>query len=160
MSTQSAIREAIDQARFIVQGYLGDLSDADLLRRPCPGANHINWQLGHLIHSEHWMMEKVRPGSMPPLPLGFAERYSRDTAASDRPSDFLSKTELLAAFEAQRVGTLKLLDSTAEEDFPRATGIDYAPTVQSLFLMQSIHWLMHAGQWAVVRRQLGRSPLF
>jgi len=22
------------------------------------------------------------------------------------------------------------------------------------------HWLMHAGQWAVVRRKLGKPPLF
>ena len=31
---------------------LSDLSDADLLVRPSPAANHLAWQLGHLISSE------------------------------------------------------------------------------------------------------------
>jgi hypothetical protein len=106
------------------------------------------------------MLEKVRGGAMPALPEGFAARYSKETAASDRESDFHTKAELLAAHEAQRAGTLKLLEQTTEADFARETGIDYAPTVQSLFVMQSVHWVMHAGQWAVVRRQLGRPPLF
>lgn len=160
MSTIAALRESIQLGEFIVQGYLGDLSDADLLHRPCPGANHINWQLGHLIVSEHRMMEQARPGSMPALPQGFIERYAKDTAGSDSLGDFDSKAELLQLHVVQREGTLKLLEQMTDADFARETGIDYAPTVQSLFVMQSVHWVMHAGQWAVIRRQLGRPPLF
>lgn len=160
MSTIAAIREAIEHGRVICSAYLADLTDSDLMHRPCPGANHINWQLGHLIASEHWMLDKVRAGAMPALPDGFADRYARERAASDRPGDFDSKADLLTAYETQRTGTLQLLERMTEADFARPTGVDYAPTVQSLFLMQSVHWLMHAGQWAVVRRQLGRPPLF
>jgi hypothetical protein len=32
--------------------------------------------------------------------------------------------------------------------------------VGALFSVEGSHWLMHAGQWAVIRRQLGRKPLF
>jgi hypothetical protein len=32
--------------------------------------------------------------------------------------------------------------------------------VAGIFLMQGTHWTMHAGQWAVIRRKLGRAPLF
>jgi hypothetical protein len=32
--------------------------------------------------------------------------------------------------------------------------------VGDVFSMQGGHLLMHAGQWAVVRRKLGRKPLF
>ena len=160
MSTIAAIREAIDQGAFLCNGYLADLSDTELLHRPAAGANHIKWQLGHLIASEHGMIEKVRAGSMPDLPEGFAAHYKPGTAGSDNPADFHTKAELLAAMQAQRTATLTLLAAMTENDFSRPSGLDYAPTVQSLFLMQSIHWLMHAGQWAVVRRQLGRPPLF
>src|SRR5271170_7679494 len=31
---------------------LADFSDADMLVRPCPGANHAAWQLGHLTAAE------------------------------------------------------------------------------------------------------------
>ena len=37
---------------------------------------------------------------------------------------------------------------------------DYAPTVGDAFLILGSHWLMHAGQWAVLRRKLGKPPLF
>ena len=40
-----------------------DLSDADLLVRPAPSANHIAWQLGHLIASERNLVEAAAPGS-------------------------------------------------------------------------------------------------
>jgi uncharacterized protein (DUF1330 family) len=32
----------------------------------------------------------------------------------------------------------------------------YAPTVAAAFSMLGSHWLMHAGQWVIVRRELGR----
>ena len=36
----------------------------------------------------------------------------------------------------------------------------YIPDWGTAFVMQDSHWVMHAGQWAVIRRQLGRPPLF
>jgi hypothetical protein len=36
----------------------------------------------------------------------------------------------------------------------------YAPTVAAVYDMQGSHYLMHAGQWVVVRRQLGKPPLY
>jgi hypothetical protein len=160
MDARTAIREAIDSTWFVVEGYLADLTDDEMLHRPCPGGNHIKWQLGHLIASEHMMLEKVFPGSMPPLPDGFEVRYAKNAASSDAPGDFDSKDDLLKAAEGQRKATLELLSKVAAEDLDRPSGIDYAPTVAAVFLMQSTHWMMHAGQWAVVRRMLGRKALY
>ncbi len=160
MNAKDALKLSIGMGRMVCMSYLDDLTDDELLRRPCEGCNHINWQVGHLVASEHALIEKAVPGSMPPLPEGFEERYSRETASVDDPGAFCNKAELLAAFEAQRAGTLQALEQVAESDLDRETGIEYAPTVAALFEMQGSHWLMHAGQWAVVRRQLGRPPLF
>ena len=52
----------------MVKATLADFSDADLLARPCPGANHAAWQLGHLIGAESRMMNAVQEGVVPPLP--------------------------------------------------------------------------------------------
>jgi hypothetical protein len=106
------------------------------------------------------MTEKVAPGSMPPLPVGFTEKYTKDSAASDDGSKFLKKAELLKAFEEQRAGSLKALDKLSDADLDKSTGVEYAPTVAAMFSMHGTHWVMHAGQWAVVRRQLGRKPIF
>lgn len=160
MNAIDAIKLNLEMAQFVGMGYLSDLSDADLMRRPCAGCNHLNWQVGHLILAEHTLMNTVLPGSMPDLPAGFAEKYAKETATVDDPQKFCTKAELLAAFEPQRAATMKSLAATAAEDFDKATGIDYAPTLGAMFSLQGSHWMMHCGQWAVVRRQLGHAPMF
>ena len=56
MNAREAIKLNLNSSNMICQGYLADLTDADLLVRPVPGANHIAWQLGHLLISEHDMV--------------------------------------------------------------------------------------------------------
>ncbi len=163
MNAKEAIRQAIEGSEFIASGYLADLTDAELLVRPVPGANHIAWQLGHLAIAEHMLIDTAFPGSMPPLPAGFKERYTNETATSDDPKSFDSKDELLKVRAEQRAGTLKALESAsdAQLDGPGPEKFrKFCPSVATLFLLQGNHTTMHAGQWAVVRRKLGRPPLF
>lgn len=160
MNTPEALRLSLDLAEFVAMLYLEDLTDDEMLHRPAAGANHIKWQLGHLITSEHQLIEKVVPGAMPPLPEGFAERYSRANATSDDPTQFDTKAELLRVYREQRDATLTALGSLSDADFDVPSGIEYAPTVGAIFSMQGGHYSMHAGQWVVIRRQLGRPPLF
>ncbi|MBX7073749.1 MAG: DinB family protein [Pirellulales bacterium] len=160
MNARDALKLSIDMGQTVAMGYVDDLTDADLLRRPTPGCNHINWQLGHCISSEQQMIEAVAPGAMPPLPAGFAEKYTKETATIDDPAKFSNKAELLATAKAVRAATLAALAKTQDADFDKPTGMAYAPSVGAVFELQGSHWLMHAGQWAVVRRQLGKPPLF
>ncbi len=159
MDALTVLREQLGAAEMICRMYLDDLTDEEMLRRPCPGGNHIKWQVGHLILSEHRMVARAQAGTMPDLPAGFAERYCKEASANDSPDEFDSKGLLLEEMSRQRGGTLSLLDRLSESDLDRPSGLEYAPTVGSLIGMQAVHWLMHAGQWAVVRRQLGRAPL-
>jgi hypothetical protein len=109
------------------------------------------------------MIEAVAPGSMPSLPAGFAERYTKETANSNDSAAFDTKERLLRVFEEQRAATLAALEkqSDASLDRPAPESMQsYAPTVGAAFSLQGGHWIMHAGQWAVIRRQLGRPPLF
>lgn len=163
MNVHEALRGAIAGADSITTAYLNDLNDADLMVRPVLGVNHIAWQLGHLIAAENDMVGQTCPGAMPALPAGFAEKYTNDTAASDDPKAFLRKDDYLRLYRQQREATLKALDSLTEADFDRPAPErfrHFVPTIGGIFNMQATHWLMHAGQWAVVRRKLGRKPLF
>lgn len=163
MNTKEALKGGIDGASFVCHAYLEDLKDADLLVRPAPDCNHIAWQLGHLIGAEHQMLEGIKPGSMPKLPEGFAEKHAKEKAKSNNPGDFLTKSEYQKLAGEQRAGTLALLESLSEADLdkpgPEAMR-SYCPTVGSIFTMQGTHWMMHAGQWAIIRRKLGKPPLF
>ncbi|MDA0283087.1 MAG: DinB family protein [Planctomycetota bacterium] len=163
MNARDAIKLSIDGGKMITAGYLGDLSDQDMLQRPHPECNHIKWQVGHLISAEHQMISGVCPGSMPELPDGFADRYTKETSASDDATAFDSKEDLLRLFEEQRAGTLQALAGLSDDDLDARAPEEmqaYAPTVGDVFSLQGGHWVMHAGQWAVIRRQLGRPPLF
>lgn len=163
MNSSQAIKLNIDMAQMCCNMYLDDLTDEDLLQRPTKGCNHINWQIGHLVSSDHNMVSAVVPGKMPPLPEGFADKYTKETAKSDNASDFCTKAELLAAASEQLTAVVSALAALSDADLDAATPEPinaYAPTVGALFSMLGSHWMMHSGQWVVVRRQLGRPPLF
>lgn len=163
MDTKTAIKTALDTANMICMAYLDDLSDEDLMHRPTEGCNHIKWQLGHLISSENQMISSCVPDSMPSLPDGFTEKYTKETASSDDATAFDSKESLLELYQQQRAGTLAALEAINVDDLNKESPEpmrSYAPTYGAAFIMQDAHWMMHAGQWAVIRRQLGRDPLF
>jgi hypothetical protein len=163
MSIATQIKHELNLPTFTVQSYLQDLSDKDLMRRPTENANHIAWQLGHLIAAEHNLNNMVCPESMPELPAGFAEQHNKETASSDDASDFCTKEEYTKAMEEQRAGTLALLDRLSDEELekPAPEAIrKFGATVGAVIAGQSAHWMMHAGQWVIVRRQLGKEAIF
>ena len=163
MNTKEAIRTTMNAADFMVESYLSDLTPEEMMVRPAPGANHAAWQLGHLISAERRLVEVAVPGSMPPLPEGFAERHTKDTAGSDNRADFLSKDEYLNLAKTVRAATLKVLDSQTEADFDKPVSGRVPPWIKragDCFVTVGTHWVLHAGQWVVLRRYLGRDRKF
>lgn len=161
MTAKDVLLESYGLNEMLLNAYLGDLSDADLLIRPIEGQNHIAWQIGHLIASENMMLEGLKPGSSPALPAGFAEAHNakNGSAQSDDPTKFKTKDEYLALFKAQRAATIEALKAFPDADLdapgPEATR-SYAPTNGSLFNMIGSHVTMHVGQFVSVRRKLGK----
>ncbi len=159
MDAKDVLRADFDRARMVTRMLLEDMEDADLLVRPTENSNHIAWQLGHLIGSEHRMGESIQAGSMPALPEGFAERYTRETASSDNAGDFLGKADYVRLMDEQRQGILQLLDELTDEDLEREGPESMrriAPTVADLLGLAASHEMMHTGQISSVRRKLGK----
>jgi len=142
----------------VVDAYLGDLGDADLLVRPLPNMNHIAWQLGHLISSEQQLVSMLGH-KMPELPAGFAEAHSKETATSDDPAKFAKKQtylDLMAKMHAASTAALeRCSDADLDQPVPEPLR-EYAPTVCSVFALVATHAMMHCGQWFAVRRKLGK----
>lgn len=164
MDSRQAILAGLSQADMIVNGYLADLSPQEMHTRACNGNNHIAWQLGHLIGSEHYLVDKVAPpGAMRPLPAGFPERHKKSTASSDETGGFETKEKYLELAKQVRADTISVIDkmSPADLDKPITSGVPpFCRTAGDVLVFLGIHWVMHAGQWAVTRRKLGRAPLF
>ncbi len=158
MTPKDVIKNTIDMSHDVLNAYLSDLNDADLMVRAVPGANHIAWQLGHMIASEHQMLTDAAY-TMPDLPEGFAESYSKEASKSDDPGKFHTKEQYLGWMEGQRTTTLAVLAAMPEADFDKATPEpmqEYAATVGALFNIVGIHEMMHAAQFVAVRRKLGK----
>ena len=163
MDAKGAIRTALDSTQKILEMFVGDLSDADLLVRPVPGANTIAWQLGHLIASEARLAGNV-PGARPAeLPAGFAEKHTPQTATAEPPAGFPTKAEYLSQMRKVREATLAALAQVSDADLDKPISgpvAAIAPTVGALFVLIGNHTMMHAGQFSVVRRKLGKPVLF
>jgi hypothetical protein len=162
MTTKDAIKSVFKSNFNILDKYLSDLSDADMLVRPVPGANHAAWQLGHLITGEIGLLANVPGGSQLELPAGFAERHGKEAAAAEPPKNFLNKAEYLALFKKVREQTFAKLDKLLDADLDKPnTGriAEIAPTIGDLFLLVANHQMMHGGQLVVLRRKLGKPVL-
>ena len=159
MNTQDAIRATMNTSSLVLNRYLEDLSDADLMNRPGPGCNHIAWQLGHLIASENQLLESVSPGSSIELPAGFAEKHSKETISDDNPANFCTKQEYLDQFERVHAATNQVIDQLSNADLDQPAPEHFRsmfPTRGHVFILIATHGLMHAGQLVPVRRKLGK----
>ncbi len=163
MNAKEAIRIALTSSQNRVPMLLNDLSDADILVRPVPNANHIAWQLGHVIASECRLGKQLPGAEYPEWPAGFAEQHAKHTAGMDPPKNFGTKAQYLELFNKVRQATLANLDRLSDADLNKPTTGDIAkmaPTLGAILLLASHHAMMHAGQFSVVRRKLGKPILF
>ncbi|MHB8953677.1 MAG: DinB family protein [Pirellulaceae bacterium] len=163
MQIQDVMRASFGRSKMVTDLLLADFSDAEILVRPVAGANHTAWQLGHLVSSLNYFGESIEPASMPPLPPGFAERHTKETADTDDSAMFLSKSEYLGLLDTQRQALIRVLDTLPEsrlaDDAP-AEMREYAPKISDVLSMAAEHELMHSGQFSVARRRLGKPVAF
>jgi uncharacterized damage-inducible protein DinB len=99
---------------------------------------------------------------MPELPEGHQEAFSKETA-KEAFAHRLSKAEYLQLLDQQREGTLKAIDRIGDAGLDKPAPEGYRrmfPTVADVLLLVVNHEVMHAGQFTVVRRKLGKPHAF
>ena len=162
MTLNQLLAESVMTGPSMLAMTLSDFSDAEMLVRPVPTANHATWQLGHLIKSAHGMLTGCG-APLAPLPAGFSDKYTNDSAKSDDPARFGKKAELLALLTqisqtsadwAKSLSPAQLAQPSPEELR------SFCPTVAAAINLQSSHIAMHMGQIQVIRRKLGKPILF
>jgi len=144
----------------ILKNHVADLSDADLLVRPVPGANHANWQLGHLICAEVGIYTGCG-AKMPELPAGFKDMYgTKGSHASDDAGKLAKKADLLALFDKVRAASIEWVKTVTPQQFEAKGPVDFIPNVAAAAGLGSVHLAMHLGQIQVLRRKLGKPVIF
>jgi uncharacterized damage-inducible protein DinB len=162
MNAKDVLRQNVEFTDMLTRAYVDDLTDAELLVRSVPGANHIAWQLGHMIGGTQQMLSALGHQA-PALPEGFAAAHSAEAAKSDDPAKFATKAEYLSLLDEMKAAALAAIDATPDSALegpsPEAMR-EYAPTVAAALGVVGTHGLMHAGQFVPIRRKLGKPPLF
>ena len=93
------------------------------------------------------------------LPAGWAAQYSKEASHKDPASGYLTKAQYLDLYTNARANSLKNLDSYPEANLDKRTEgsmAEFAPTLGAMFALVANHPMMHLGQFAVVRRKLGK----
>lgn len=164
MTGVESIASSLESTGQMLELFLSDLNDNDILTCPVEGANHIAWQVGHLISSERFMMTGNLPGvQYENAPTDFDAIHSRDSSSKTSSQGFLSKSAYLELFRKTREATLKAIRNLKDSDLEAPTTgrlAVKAPIIGKLFLLNAHHTLMHMGQFSVIRRKLGKPVLF
>ena len=128
MTAKEAILFTLKSNEQMVYSYLSDFSDADMLVRPAPTANHAAWQMGHLIDGEINFFQSKIPGvKSPAAPTDFSKNHNKEAASSKSPTGFLSKEEYISLYKAGRAATIAAVEALSDADFDKPSGWDMAP---------------------------------
>jgi DinB superfamily len=163
MNAKDVIKTTLKSTGDMLTMFLADLSDEDLLVRPAPSANHIAWQLGHLIAAEAAMGGIIPGATYPELPAHLKSQMDGKSSKTPPPGGYLKKAEYVDWFNKIRSATIANVDRLSDADLDKATPGEFAkwaPTVGVLLVLTGSHTLMHAGQFSVVRRLLNKPVLF
>jgi hypothetical protein len=162
MKATEVLKNALASTQSVLATYLSDLSDADLLVRPVPEANHLAWQLGHLINAEVMLGSPLPGVKYPSLPAGFGEKHTKETSKQTDTKGYLTKAGYLDLFSRVRAATIEAVATMSDADLDKPyTGpvSKFAPTLGALVVLVANHTLMHGGQAVVLRRKLGKPIL-
>ena len=96
------------------------------------------------------------------MPAGFADAHAKEACSNDDPAAFLGKGKYVELFDQVRAASLAALDTYAPSDLDNPAPEDFrefCPTMGDMFTLIATHPMMHAGQFVIVRRQLGKPIL-
>jgi hypothetical protein len=163
MTPTELMSDVLSRDVEVLKMTLADFSDAEMLARPAPGANHAAWQVGHLVGVAANLVGAVAPGVIPAAVAALGEKCGGKTAHVDDPAFFPPKTDLLETFTQAYDAAANWLKTLTPDDLPKPTPgriAEFAPTVGHLGIVLSGHVMMHVGQMQVIRRKLGKPLLF
>lgn len=161
MQVQKMLAKNLRGTFDMLKQHVADLSDAELLARPVPAANHANWQLGHLASVETGACGLL--GLKVDAPADLKERYNKETARSDDAGKFLKKDELLKLLGATNAALAKWVEGLSDADLSKPSPDafkQWVPTYADIPGGFIGHTTMHVGQIQVLRRKLGKPILF
>jgi DinB superfamily len=162
MKTLDAIRTVL---MFSDKGmkYLGEMSDAPLLRPGPWGGNHAMWIAGHLTVVEGRLHQMLH-GTPNPV-HHWKPLFDWGSEPTDDPADYPPFDEVMEKFKELRARTHAFLDEVGEEGLDQPTkcqppGFGGFETAGKAIIIIAGHACGHLGGLNVVRAAAGKQRLF
>lgn len=159
MNSIATLKETYQFSSMVLQAYVSDFTDEELMQSPGPGCNSVAWQLGHLLSSGYALLQMVAPDTASNLPEGFDAKHAKENAASTNRADFLSTQEYLKLFADLQAATFQVFDKLTDSDLDAPSPERMRgrfPTLGSVCILIATHSMMHAGQFVPIRRALNK----
>ena len=163
MNLQAA-RDQMRFARQITSPFLDGLKESDWFAMP-GDVTHLAWQIGHLAVAQyHLVLARVRgkrPEDAEYLPETYFDLFGRGSTPSPVESSYPSVAEIREVFEQVNKLCFDESASFTDEQLAEPTDPPHPAFKNKLgaIWFASRHELIHAGQIALLRRELGYSPL-
>ena len=159
MSHDPHLQFSLETSRRMLHMFVDDLSPSERLHRLCPGANCVDWLVGHLVLTEQ-RFHAVFEAKSPALPDGFDKRFARDETAP-RQGDYGDTSALMKLFDEQRNITIDRVCQFTNEQLivPLLQPHPRFSTLGEAAVFCALHTTVHAGQITMIRRSLGKPPV-
>jgi hypothetical protein len=143
--------------------YLGEMSDAPLLRPGPWGGNHAMWIAGHLTVVEGRLHQMLH-GTPNPV-HHWKPLFDWGSEPTDDPADYPPFDEVMEKFKELRAQTHAFLDEVGEEGLDQPTkcqppGFGGFETAGKAIIIIAGHACGHLGGLNVVRAAAGKQRLF
>jgi hypothetical protein len=162
MKAIDAIRIAL---KFSDMGmkYLGEMSDAPLLRPGPWGGNHAMWIAGHLTVVEGRLQQMLH--GIPNPVHHWKPLFDWGSEPTDDPADYPPFDEVVQKFKELRAQTHAFLDERGDEGLDQPTkcqppGFKGMETAGAAIQVIACHATGHLGGLTVVRAAAGKQRLF
>lgn len=158
--------EQIRFARWYTTRFLDQTPSEDWFRVPLGGVTFIGWQLGHLAMAGYRLgLERIRgvlPGDESLLPTEILTIFGRDSAPDPAMQQTFDAAQLRALYDRVHDRIQEDVPRVAEGDLDRAPERSHVicQTRRACLVWCAQHELIHAGQIALLRRQLGHAPVW
>lgn len=155
-----AIAYSLSVSKKMAHRFLDDLKPAEFEVQPCPGANCVAWILGHLTMTDRRSLTWLGVTDLPPLPVGFEERFKTTRTTAGEQKGYGEPAELVRLFDDHRdrlIAALATADPAKFTEPPTFQTPMFADRGEG-YLFMGLHTAMHLGQISAIRRTLGYPP--
>lgn len=159
-SKKETLRSHVEGIHSAINRLITDISEQESMVTIGSSPNHIKWLTGHLVFTAK--LAGMTLGGTMDLPDGWMHLFRRGSETPETQQSFPPMAEVVAKLRGSQAALLALIDGATGEKLDTTCQIapkwEDSPMNAILFLMA--HDFYHAGQMAMIRRELGRERSF